>query len=423
MKILIATDGMDIGGAETHVFTLINELKRRGIDVTLISAGGPYADILEKSGVRCIKAPLNKRDPISIRRSKIALSKAMRQTDIVHAHTRFTAFIAKSIRGAAKYPKIVTTAHLNFPLFPFGAFAFWGDGTLAVSEDIREYLMTNYELTPKDVCLTKNALDVSAYQKARLDTKVIIHTSRIDTGRSKAAFLLVEAARDILSRHPDWRILIVGDGNRFARLIKKAKDNGFIVSYNHPTWSKEDASIYTNLEGLFAMEIYNNGAQLHGHETYCPTLYDEMLRSGQRIGCIATDDTHGEEDLFGGATYIYADELSYDAIITALEKGDFYASRGPEIKSLWYEDGIFYIECSPAKEVIISNSGRREPKKSIKRDMNGGITCAEFEINELDLFVRFTVVDKHGITANTRAYWREEFEESKAIAEFEPRRV
>ena len=47
MKILIATDGMDIGGAETHVFTLINELKRRGIDVTLISAGGPYADILE----------------------------------------------------------------------------------------------------------------------------------------------------------------------------------------------------------------------------------------------------------------------------------------------------------------------------------------------------------------------------------------
>ena len=223
MKILIATDGMDIGGAETHVFTLINELKRRGIDVTLISAGGPYADILEKSGVRCIKAPLNKRDPISIIRSKIALSKAMRQTDIVHAHTRFTAFIAKSIRGAAKYPKIVTTAHLNFPLFPFGAFAFWGDGTLAVSEDIREYLMTNYGLTPKDVCLTKNALDVSAYQNARLDTKVIIHTSRIDTGRSKAAFLLVEAARDILSRHPDWRILIVGDGNRLPVLLKKQK--------------------------------------------------------------------------------------------------------------------------------------------------------------------------------------------------------
>ena len=231
MKILIATDGMDIGGAETHVFTLINELKRRGIDVTLISAGGPYADILEKSGVRCIKAPLNKRDPISIRRSKIALSKAMRQTDIVHAHTRFTAFIAKSIRGAAKYPKIVTTAHLNFPLFPFGAFAFWGDGTLAVSEDIREYLMTNYGLTPKDVCLTKNALDVSAYQKARLDTKVIIHTSRIDTGRSKAAFLLVEVARDVLSRHPDWRILIVGDGNRFARLIKKAKETNYHLGF------------------------------------------------------------------------------------------------------------------------------------------------------------------------------------------------
>ena len=174
-----------------------------------------------------------------------------------------------------------------------------------------------------------------------------------------------------LDKQPDIsKAVYDGDGNDYKEysakgindLIQKAKSAGFIVSYNHPTWSKEDASIYTNLTGLFAMEIYNRNANLSGHDTYCPYVYDEMLRGGQHIGCIATDDTHKKEDLFGGFTYVFADELTHSEIINALENGDFYASRGPLIKSLCYEDGYFNIECSPAKEIVVSNSGRREPE-------------------------------------------------------------
>lgn len=235
-----------------------------------------------------------------------------------------------------------------------------------------------------------------------------------------------------LNKQPDIREAVYeGSGNDKKEysakgindLIRKAKSAGFIVSYNHPTWSKEDAGIYTNLDGLFAMEIYNHDACLSGHDTYCPYVYEEMLRSGQRIGCIATDDTHYKEDLFGGFTFIYADELSTGSVISALEKGDFYASRGPQIKSLWYEDGVFNIECSKAKEIFVSNSGRREPDKSIKRSKNCDITSAQFPISDLDVFVRFTVIDDEGKTANTRAFWREEFENSKAIAEIPIRKI
>lgn len=227
-----------------------------------------------------------------------------------------------------------------------------------------------------------------------------------------------------LDKKPDIsRAVYDGDGNEYKeysveginRLIDKAKKAGFIVSYNHPTWSKEDASIYTNLEGLFAMEIYNSDAQLSGSDCYCPYVYDEMCRSGQKIGCIATDDTHKSEDLFGGFTMVYADSLSHEAVIESLEKGDYYASRGPEIKKLWYEDGVFHIECSPAKEIIVSNSARRIADISIKRSKEGDITSADFPIDETDWYVRFTVTDKDSKTANTRAYWREEFEETDAI--------
>ena len=198
------------------------------------------------------------------------------------------------------------------------------------------------------------------------------------------------------------------------RLIAMAREAGFIVSYNHPTWSKEDAGIYTNLEGIFAMEIYNSGCEQSGYDTYCPWIYEEMLRSGQHIGCVASDDTHKAEDLCGGFTVIYADKLEHRQIISALEEGDYYASRGPEINALWYEDGIFHIESSPAKRIIVSNSGRRKESISLRTAEKGLIDGGEFPIDDTDLYVRFTVQDEMGRTANTRAYWREEFESSPA---------
>lgn len=227
-----------------------------------------------------------------------------------------------------------------------------------------------------------------------------------------------------LDKLPDVsRAVYDGDGNEpkeysadgLNRLIKKAKDAGFIVSYNHPTWSTEDSSVYSNVEGLFAMEIYNTDANIT-QNAYCPYVYEEMLRGGQRLGCIATDDTHTERDLFGGFTMVYADSLTHADVIAALEKGDFYASRGPIIKNVWYEDGVFHIECSPAVKIRISNNGRRAASDSVRIAEGEKITSAEFPLYELDSFVRFTVEDEFGKTADTRAYFREEFEASVATA-------
>ncbi len=223
---------MGIGGAETHVFTLLKELKKRGLDLTLLCAGGEYADMLARLGVRCALAPLNKRDPISILRSRRILKNEIQKSDIVHCHTRFSAFLARSARGRAKLPKIVVTAHLNFPLFPFGKLAFYGEGTLAVSEDIREYLIKNYRFKKEDVTLTRNCISDDFLSANRKPKKLIVHTSRIDEGRSKAAFLLADAAREIKEEFPDWKILIVGDGNLFQELknkIQKMRSDNVIL--------------------------------------------------------------------------------------------------------------------------------------------------------------------------------------------------
>ena len=222
MKILILTDGMGIGGAETHILTLIRELTLQSHEITLISSGGEYDSILKSEGVRTIFAPTAKRNPIALLRSKKIIKKEMDRCDIVHAHTRFTAFLATHIRGRRSYPPIVTTAHLNFRKFPYGRLTSWGDATLAVSDDIRQHLINIYKIPKERIILTKNGIDTSEFTDRRKPKKIIMHTSRLDAGRARTAELLIENAQKIFDEFPDYFIIIIGDGNRFQSLKRKS---------------------------------------------------------------------------------------------------------------------------------------------------------------------------------------------------------
>ena len=189
MKILMLCDKMDIGGAETHILTLISELVKRDEEITLICAGGVYIKNLLLMGVKYKYAPLDKRDAASILASRRIIAEAMKSCSIVHAHTRFSAFLARSARRGT-YPPIAVTAHLNFPIFPFGAMTYWGDATLAVSEDIKKHLIEAYAVPREKIFMTRNSVDISAFSNGDKRKKLIIHTSRIDEGRALAAFAL-----------------------------------------------------------------------------------------------------------------------------------------------------------------------------------------------------------------------------------------
>ena len=183
-------------------------------------------------------------------------------------------------------------------------------------------------------------------------------------------------------------------------IVKTANETGKLVSYNHPKWSLETDEQYCNYRGFYAMEIYNNCTNMRGIEDYNPEVYDRMIRSGQDLGCVATDDCHLACDLFGGFTYILADSLTYDNIIAAMENGDFYASTGPQIFHLTRDGDKVHVESSPAAKIALTTSGRRS--KLITGD---GITHADFLLSPTDGYFRITVTDENGHHANTRAYF------------------
>ncbi len=157
---------------------------------------------------------------------------------------------------------------------------------------------------------------------------------------------------------------------------------------------------------MHAMEICNYECICLGHDEHNEKIYDAMLKSGKRIYCVATDDNHNKPDMessFGAFTMIKAEKLKYEMITEALVKGEFYATEGPLINELWYEDGKVYIEFSPAREAFITNANRRVSRV---KDKNGElITKACFNVENDDMFFRITVEGADGKRAYTNAYF------------------
>ena len=148
MKILMATMALDIGGAETHIVELTKELQRQGHEVVVVSNGGVYVPEILAAGARHYNAPLHRRAVGDMRRAYGVLKDVVRkeQPDIVHAHARIPAMLCGQLAKREKFP-FVTSCHGVYQISGvLRALSDWGERTLAVSEDIRDYLMKEYHI-------------------------------------------------------------------------------------------------------------------------------------------------------------------------------------------------------------------------------------------------------------------------------------
>ncbi|MBQ2743167.1 MAG: PHP domain-containing protein [Oscillospiraceae bacterium] len=191
-------------------------------------------------------------------------------------------------------------------------------------------------------------------------------------------------------------------------MIDEGRKCGFFVTHNHPTWSREEYGDYIRYEGMHAMEICNYGSACSGFDEHNSKIYDEQLRAGKRLYCIATDDNHNrpkKPDSFGGFTMIKAEKLTYEGITTSLLKGNFYASEGPLIEELYLEDGQVHIATSPAQAIFITKPGKNV---AIRKEEGKLISGACFDVEADDIYFFITVVGKNGEKAYTNAYFTED---------------
>ncbi len=197
-------------------------------------------------------------------------------------------------------------------------------------------------------------------------------------------------------------------------VIDTAVANGYLVGYNHPVWSMEDEERILSYKNIFSLEIDNYNSFLENHLEHSGALYDKMLRMNNRLFCHAGDDCHNKfplgserSDSFGAWTMILSDELTYSAIIDAMQRGNMYATMGPTIHELSIENDIVYVACSPATKIIIYDGSKRPsfvPAPTEKK-----LTEAMLPLRKNAPYFRVGIVDEHGRLATTRGFFRDEW--------------
>jgi len=236
-KVLMTLMGLEIGGAETHVLELCKALRKQGVDVYVASNGGAYEAELEEWGVKHFSVPLHNKNVANVISAYIALEKIIRENDIklVHAHARIPAFLCGLLKRKLNI-RFVTTAHWTFNVaFPFKVLTNWGERSLAVSEDVKQYLIDNYKFPEQYITVTINGIDTDKFtedvayndivQELSLEQDAfrIMYVSRLDKDRSFAAHALIGSVPKILEVCPNLEVVIVGDGDDFGKVSELAK--------------------------------------------------------------------------------------------------------------------------------------------------------------------------------------------------------
>ncbi len=206
--------------------------------------------------------------------------------------------------------------------------------------------------------------------------------------------------------------------------IAECNRQGFLVTYNHPCWSLETYEEYAPMEGLWGMEYRNGGSVALGFDENNGRVYQDFLTLGKALMPVFADDTHSPLERRSGYpvlgdswNMIGAGELSYKAVIEAMERGDLYGSCGPEITSLIWDESRVQLTCSPAVRVHLITHNRHaqlacakdgELLEQAQFDLTRWVTA-----NRSDpmAFIRLIVTAPDGTYAATRAYFVDELTE------------
>ena len=271
LKILMTLMGMEIGGAETHVLELSKALKRMGVDVHVVSNGGVYVKELLGCGIKHYRVPLHNRQFLNLLGSYKALRRIIKEHGfrLVHAHARIPAFICGLLQKRLNF-RLITTAHFDFSVrFPFNLLSNWGDRTLAVSSDIKEYLLANYGVEERNISLTVNGIDTDRFSAAPGDgssdpvslidemgfsktSKKILSVSRLDRVPAAPAHALLDIAEELYLLY-DVEIIIVGQGDEYPALWEKAAAvNGKMGhKFAHMAGQRTDVNRFMRLADIF----------------------------------------------------------------------------------------------------------------------------------------------------------------------------
>ncbi|MDP1708724.1 MAG: glycosyltransferase family 4 protein [Gammaproteobacteria bacterium] len=151
LTVLQVLPALESGGVERGTLEVARELVRHGHRSLVISAGGRMVAELERDGSEHIQWDIGRKSLWTLRLIP-RLRRFLRenQVDILHARSRLPAWVCYlAWKGMAPQtrPRFVTTVHGLYSVNRYSAIMTRGERVIAVSNTVRDYILTNYPLT------------------------------------------------------------------------------------------------------------------------------------------------------------------------------------------------------------------------------------------------------------------------------------
>lgn len=248
MKILHLISGGDVGGAKTHVLSLVKELQKTEQVKMICFMEGVFFDEAKSMGIDITVLKQKNRFDLSVVKQIIAIIQT-EGIDIIHSHGARANFITYFIAKKIKTPS-VTTVHSDFMLdfkgnlykhLIFTTLNVWAlkrfDYYIAVSQDFKNMLI-NRRFPADKIMTVYNGLDFHEevsfmsreefLEKAglkRLQDKLLVGIlARLHPVKGHKVF--IDAAAAALKQKNDVHFLIAGDGEEHKGLEEYAAKLG-----------------------------------------------------------------------------------------------------------------------------------------------------------------------------------------------------
>jgi starch synthase (maltosyl-transferring) len=246
---LVITD-LDIGGAERALVALARRLDRRRWRPSVVCLGpeGRLAEPLRAAGIEPVCLGLKPGRPD---RALLALARALRkarpwlvQSFLFHANlaTRLAApwagqpWVLGGNRVAEQRPG--KRWHLVLDRLSAGLSA----GSVCVSQGVLRFTRDVTGVDPERLIVIPNGIDPAPFDQAEPLPRAAIglppegfcalFVGRLDVQKGLAT--LLDAAEQVLAEHPDWRLVLVGDGPERPWLERRLAGNPILAA--HVRW-------------------------------------------------------------------------------------------------------------------------------------------------------------------------------------------
>ncbi|MBQ6805682.1 MAG: PHP domain-containing protein [Clostridia bacterium] len=236
------------------------------------------------------------------------------------------------------------------------------DGELTPEETVEAYRHHGYDFTA-----VTDHNKWGDYRHLGDEDFLVLPGVEMDTVYEGAVHHIVGIGRDCALKNGDAIPESYRKNVHPQRMIDYLQEKNCMAIYAHPFWSYCDMALLASLRGLTGMEIINYSCEQTWKSGISEIYFDYVWRQqSSRMWAFGSDDAHGHSpDYFGGSITVKAPALTADAILSAIDQGNFYASytpdgcKAPEIQEFYVEDGVAYVRSSPCRNIYLIASRTR----------------------------------------------------------------